>query len=277
MLTDWNGLMMAALAKAALVLDDDLYGKAARKAANFILHKMRREGRLLHRFRDGEASFRGNLEDYAFMVWGLLELYELDFELSHLKAAVELNEVMLSHFWDGEQGGLFFTPDDGEELLVRLKEVYDGAVPSGNSVAALNLLRLSRITGDPKLDDRARLLFKAFSAEVESFPAAHTFLMLALEYALGASHEVVVVGEEGATDTDTLLKALSSQYLPDKVVLFKPSGEKGEGLPAIVPFTKDMKMIDGKATAYVCTNCTCKAPATEAEKMLGQLGVHRPA
>jgi hypothetical protein len=276
-LADWNGLMVAALARAAVALGEDRFGKAAETAAAFILHRMRREGRLLHRFRDGDASFSANLEDHAFLGWGLLELYEWNFDPAHLKNALELIDEMLKHFWDKEGGGFFFTPDDGEGLLVRPKEVYDGAIPSGNSVAAYDLLRLSRIIGDPKLEEKARLLFKAFSAEVESFPAAHTFLMLALEFALGPSHEVVVAGEKGAADTNALLKALHSEFLPNTVILFKPSGEKGDEISALAPFTKEMKPLDGNATAYVCTQCTCKAPTTDPEKMLEQLGIHPPA
>jgi uncharacterized protein len=267
-LTDWNGLMIAALARAAVVLGRDQYGKAARKAAGFILHRMRKDGRLLHRFRDGDASFSGNLEDYAFLVWGLRELYEWDFDPAHLKTAVELNAEMLEHFWDKEQGGLFFTPDDGEKLLVRQKEVYDGAIPSGNSVAALNLLRLGLLTGDQKLDERARKLMNAFTAEIESFPAAYTNLMNALDLATGPSCEVVIAGEEGREDTVAMLDAARSRFQPNKVVLLKAPGEKGEALTELAPFTNDMKMVDGKATAYVCTGGSCKQPETDPGKML---------
>jgi hypothetical protein len=270
-LTDWNGLMIAALARAAIVLEHDQYGKAARKAANFILHRMKKDGRLLHRFRDGDAAFKGSLEDYAFFVWGLRELYEWDFDLAHLKAAVELNAEMLEHFWDKEQGGLFFTPDDGEELLMRQKEVYDGAIPSGNSVAALNLLRLGLLTGEQKLAEKARKLMKAFSAEIDSFPAAHANMMIALDLSMGPSCEIVIVGDEDKEDTKAMLMALNSRFVPNKVVLFKAPGEKGDALAELAPFTKDMKMIDGKATAYVCTGGSCKQPVTDTEKMLEQL------
>jgi uncharacterized protein YyaL (SSP411 family) len=271
-LTDWNGLMIAALARCAVALGEDRYGKAARKAAGFILHKMRKDGRLLHRFREGDASFSGNLEDYAFLVWGLRELYSWDFDPDHLKAALELNSVMLEHFWDGEQGGLFFTPDDGEQLLTRQKEIYDGAIPSGNSVAAQNLLRLGLMTGEPKLTEKAHRLMKAFSAEIDSFPAAHTHLMMALDLAIGPSCEVVIAGEAGKEDTDALLGAARSRLWPNKVIMLKLSGEKGEALAELAPFTKDMKMVDGKATAYVCAGGSCKQPVTDPETMMEQLG-----
>ncbi|MBM4248641.1 MAG: thioredoxin domain-containing protein [Euryarchaeota archaeon] len=270
-LADWNGLIVAALARAAVVLGRDRYGKAARKAADFVEKRMRRDGRLLHRFRDGDASFAGNLEDHAFMVWGLLELYDWDHDPSHLEAALELNGLMLGHFWDGEGGGLFFTPDDGEELLIRQKEAYDGAIPAGNSVAAMNLLRLGLLTGDPKLAERGREVVRAFSADMESLPAAHTHLMSALALSLGPTREVVIAGEPEAEDTAAMLKALRAEFLPDLVVLLKPPGEKGEALAKLAPFTKDMKMHDGKATAYVCTGGTCKQPVTEPGTMLALL------
>jgi len=267
-LTDWNGLVIAALARTSAVTGDDRFGRAAKKAAGFILKKLRRDGRLLHRFRDEDAAFPANLEDHAFLVWGLIELYEWDPDPVHLKAALELNETMLGHFWDGERGGLFFTPDDGEALLVRPKEIYDGALPSGNSVAALNLLRLARLTGEARLEKKAQELLETFSDEVESFPAAHTHLMSALDFALGPSHEVVIVGEEDASDTKALFKALHSVYLPAMVTLFKPAGEEGEELARLAPFTKEMKPVDGKATAYVCTGGACKQPVCDPEKML---------
>jgi len=147
-LTDWNGLMIAAFAKAAQVLGqpapgqtpgDQDYSLAARRAADFILAKMRGpDGRLLHRYRDG-PGIQANLDDYSFMIWGLIELYEAVFDTQYLQAALDLIRAMIDHFWDNESGGFYFTPDDGERLLVRHKEIYDGAVPSGNSVAMLNL------------------------------------------------------------------------------------------------------------------------------------------
>jgi hypothetical protein len=271
-LTDWNGLMIAAMARAARVLDEDTYGKAASKAANFILRRMRNDTRLLHRYRDGDVAHSGSLEDYAFLVWGLLELFELHFETPFLKAAVELNEAMLSHFWDPERGGLFFSPDDGEKLLVRQKDVYDGAMPSGNSVAACNLMRLSRMTGDVKLEEHARELMRAFSAEIASFPAAHTHLLQALDMAIGPSRELVISGEGNAPDTGALLNAIRSGYFPNVVVLLRRTGEKGNELAEIAPFVKEMRPMDGKASAYVCTRCSCKQPVTDVHAMLELLG-----
>ena len=148
-LTDWNGLMIAALAKAGNVLDNQKYTAAAAKAADFILQNLTDDkGRLLKRYRKGKAGLSAHLNDYAFMVWGLLELYQATFEIKYLKDAIELNQQMLSHFWDEENGGLYMTADDSEKLLVRSKTIYDGAIPSGNSVAVFNLLRLGHMTGN---------------------------------------------------------------------------------------------------------------------------------
>ena len=146
-LTDWNGLMIAALAKGSQALDEPQYAKAAARAADFILKRLRRsDGRLLHMFRDGESPLPGYLDDYAFLVWGLIDLYESTFDVRYLKEAISLNEEMIKLFWDKKDGGLFFSGEDNEKLIMNRKEIYDGAIPSGNSVAALNLLKLGRIT-----------------------------------------------------------------------------------------------------------------------------------
>lgn len=147
-LTSWNGLMIAALARGGRVLGDERYTAAAEKAVSFIWRYLRREdGRLLARYRDGEAAYLAYVDDYAYLAWGLLELYEAGFDVSHLEKAIELTHQMLDLFADEEKGGLFFYGRDAEQLLTRPKEVYDGALPSGNSVAACNLIRLARMTG----------------------------------------------------------------------------------------------------------------------------------
>ena len=144
-----------------------------------MLEKMRdKDGRLLHRFRDGEVSIQGNLDDYAFIIWGLIELYELTFDSPYLRHALSFTDLLITHFWDAEQGGFFFTPDDGETLIVRQKEIYDGAIPSGNSVSMLNLLRLGRMTGRVDLEEKGARIAKAFSRKVEAFPPAFTQLLV---------------------------------------------------------------------------------------------------
>jgi len=275
-LTDWNGLMVAALGKAAQALGEPAYAAAAARAADFILQTLRTpEGRLLHRYRQGETAIPAYLDDYAFFIWGLLELYETGFEVKYLQAAVELNDIVLRHFWDGREGGFFFTADDAEELLVRKKEIYDGAVPSGNSVMALNLLRLARITGETGLEARAAQIGAAFSANVSRYPAGYTFLMLALDFAVGPNYEVVIVGKPGAEDTRAMAQALQQRFIPNKVLLFLPVGKKDSGISRIAGFTRAMKPLKGRAAAYVCRSHACELPTADVEKMLELLGQDR--
>ena len=266
-LTDWNGLMIAALSRAAQALQEPRYAAAAQRAAGFILEKMRNpEGRLLHRYR-GEAGIQANLDDYAFLIWGLIDLYETVFEVNYLQAALQLNQVMLQHFWDGEKGGLFFTPDDGDTLLLRQKEFYDGAVPSGNSAAMLNLLRLSRLTGDPGLEEKARGIARALSSAACSQPMGHSMLLCALDFALGPSLEIALVGSSQDGDILKMLSAIRSRFLPNKVVLVVSGAKIGK----MAPFTESLVRLKGRATAYVCSGHRCLMPITDPEKMIDLL------
>lgn len=274
-LTDWNGLMIAAFAKGAQVLDDDKYLKAAKNAADFMLSQMQTDdGRLLHRFRDGEAVIPAYIDDYAFLTWGLLELYEATFSVDYLKAAINLNDTAIEHFWDESSGGYFFTADDSEDLIYRSKEIYDGAVPSGNAVAMSNLMRLGRVTGDPSLEQRASELSNAFSGTIAQSPSNHTQLMMALDFAVGPSYEVVIVGDPEASST--LLDKLRSEYIPNMVVIMKPDDEESPEITKIAAFTKAHTSIDGKPTAYVCLNFQCKLPTTDPDEMLALLRENLP-
>jgi hypothetical protein len=266
-LTDWNGLMIAALSRAAQALQKPRYAAAAKRAAGFILEKMRNpEGRLLHRYR-GEAGIQANLDDYAFLIWGLVDLYETVFDANYLQAALQLNQVMLQHFWDGEKGGLFFTPDDAKALLLRQKEFYDGAVPSGNSAAMLNLLRLSRLTGDPGLEEKARGIARALSSAACSQPMGHSMLLCALDFALGPSLEIALVGSSQDGDILKMLSAIRSRFLPNKVVLVVSGAKIGK----MAPFTESLVRLKGRATAYVCSGHRCLMPITDPEKMIDLL------
>ncbi|HEX3036534.1 MAG TPA: thioredoxin domain-containing protein [Thermodesulfobacteriota bacterium] len=268
-LTDWNGLMIAALAKGGQIFDDVKYTEAAGRAANFILKDMRnQEGRLLHRYREGEAGIQANVDDYAFLIWGLLELYETTFNVGYLKTALDLNGTLIEHFWDDTNGGFYFTPDDGEDLLVRQKEIYDGAVPSGNSVAMLNLIRLGRITANSDLEQKAAKIGRAFSTRVKQAPMAYTQLMVALDFGLGPSYEVIIAGNSQADDTKNMLKALRNQFIPNKVVLLRPVETESPEITHIAEYTKDQLSLNGGATAYVCRNYECEFPTTDIGKML---------
>ena len=268
-LTDWNGLMIAALARGGRILEEKDYSGAAIRAAEFIFRHMRvKEGRLLHRFKDGTRGITANLDDYAFMTWGLIELYETTFDPKYMKRAIELTQTMISHFWDEKSGGFFFTPDDGEGLIMRKKEIYDGAVPSGNSVAMLNLLKLARFTGRADLEEKAFEIGRAFSREVKEHPSAYTQLMTAVDFGIGPSYEVVIVGEPDGPDTKAMLSALRGRYIPNKVTILHSNEKDSSGMDVPAHFFTRYKRIDDKATAYVCLNNACKSPTTDTAKML---------
>jgi uncharacterized protein YyaL (SSP411 family) len=262
-LTDWNGLMIAALAKAAQALHEEKYATAATKAADFILEKMQTaDGRLLHRYR-GEAAISANLDDYAFLIWGLIDLYETVFDVKYLKAALELNQVMMRHFWDKDQGGFFFSADDSEAMLLRKKEFYDGAIPSGNSIAMLNLLRLMHLSGRSELEESAWDLAHSFAASGEQ-PLGHSMLLCSLDYALGPASEIALVGSLQDAGIIAMLQAIRSRFLPNKSIVLVCGEEIGE----IAPFTKNLVQVEGKSTAYVCNDHVCSLPATSPEKMM---------
>jgi len=271
-LTDWNGLMVAAMARGARILDEPGYASAAKRAVDFIFSNMLdSDEHLLHRYRDGEAAIPAHLDDYTFLIHGMLELYETTFEVDYLKKALSLNEYLLDHFWDKENGGFYFTADDGEALLIRQKEIYDGAIPSGNSIAMLNLLRLGRITANPDLEEKAARIGRAFFENVRQLPSAHTQLMIAVDFAVGPSLEVVIVGNSRAKETKEMLQAIGSKFIPNKVVILLPIGIDSTEIKGIAPFTTDQPSIDNKTTAYVCVNHNCKLPTTDIEKMLSLL------
>jgi uncharacterized protein len=275
-LTDWNGLMIAALARGAQVLGDRACLDAAVKSAEFILDCLRKPGgRLLHRYRDGEAAIPAHLDDYAFLVWGLIELYEASFDAAFLKSALELNEDMISNFWDHDKGGFFFTAVDGEKLLVRKKEAGDAAVPSGNAVSMLNMLRLSRFTGRADLDQRAAETGRAFSGQVQQAPSAFTFLMSAVDFALGPSYEIVISGGSNSPDTFEMLSALRKNFIPNKSVILRPLDVDEPHIVNLAEFIKAHGGKDNRATAYICLNNICKTPTNDPAEMLKLLGVRK--
>ena len=268
-LTDWNGLMIAAMAKAAQTFDNPEYANAAKKAADFILLKIRNsEGKLYHRYRDGEIAIQGFLDDYAFFIWGLIEIYETDFDVKYLKVALELTEEMIKHFWDEKSGGFYFTADDAESVILRRKEIYDGATPSGNSVAMLNLLRLGRMTANTEFEEKAVQIGRAFSKNISQSPVAYTQLMAALDFELGNPYEIVLAGNSQSAETKAMLKALRERFIPNKAVILRPTEVESPEIIYLADYTRDMSSIDGKTTAYVCQNYSCKQPTTEIEKML---------
>jgi hypothetical protein len=268
-LTDWNGLMIAALAKGAKAFGEKKYSDASERAAKFILKKLRSSnGRLLHRYRDGQSAIMASVDDYAFLIWGLVDLYEATFDVVYLRAAIDLQKEMNKHFWDDKNGGFYFTADDGEKLLLRQKEIYDAAIPSGNSVAMLNLLRLGRIAADVGFEEKAAKLNKAFSDDVRKMPSAYPQLMMAVNFAEGPSYEVVIAGDRKDKSTKEMLREIRRAFIPNKVMILRPTEEKMPEITALAAYTRYHTTIDNKATAYVCRNYNCALPTTDAKKML---------
>jgi len=270
-LTDWNGLMIAALAKGAQVFNDSQLAGVAKRATGFILNTMQKDGRLLHRFRDGEAALSASIDDYAFLIWGIIELYEATFEPVYLHTALNLNTDMIKLFWDHKNGGFYFTPEDGEHLMVRQKQFQDSAVPSGNSVAMWNLMRLSRITANSNFEKMASEMAKLMAHRVKQFPQSHTHLVVALDLLLSRCSEVVVVGDLNKPDTQRMIKAIRNRFLPHIVVLYRPCLEEKPEITLLAPYTQHHKAIKNRATAYVCVETQCKAPTTDIQKMLRML------
>ena len=260
-LTDWNGLMIAALSQGGQVLGDDAYIDAAKNAVKFVLESLRdKNGRLVKRSRLGKAGLQPHLDDYSFMVFGLLNLYEATFDPSYLASALELTEIMMADFSD-KNGGFFIGSKDAEKLMIRAKDSYDGAIPSGNSVAALNLFRLGKITGNTKWTDLGYSTLKAFTDKAKQSPTGFSHMMTAFMFDFKNPKEVVLVGDSNDPETQKTISAIRKNYSPNKVILFKDVSNP-DALLQVAPWTKDHVMINGSPTFYVCENFACKQPTT---------------
>jgi uncharacterized protein YyaL (SSP411 family) len=258
-LTDWNGLMIAALAKAGAVLNEPKFIEAATKTADFALKQMRKGDTLYHRYAKGETAVEGFLDDYAFLVYGLIELYEATLEDKYLQAAAELTKSMTAKFWDNKNGGFYQTQE--ATAMPKMKQLYDGAAPSGNSVALYDLLWLSRLINEPPYDAMAAQMIKTFAREVEGMPEMFTFFVSALDFQVGPSFNVVLVGDLKEKDTQEMLNTLRKHYLPTTVIALKSPSKAGLGY----------EQIEGKATAYVCRDQTCLPPTNSLALMLESL------
>ena len=272
-LGDWNGLMAAALALAGRVFGEPKWIEAAESATAFVHLRMRApDGRLLHRYRSGDASIPAFLDDYVFLTTAHLELYDATFDARHLQLAVELQRRTVELFHDHEHGGFFFSATDNEKLLVRQKEVYDGAIPSGNSMAAHNLVRLARLTGDDSFRRLADGVFGAFAKEAERLPSAHAQLMSALLRASAPSLEVVIAGEPEGADTRALLDVVRASEQPSAAVLVVAPGAAGAAVRELAAFAEAYEPVEGRAAAYVCRDFSCRLPTTDPRKLAELLG-----
>jgi uncharacterized protein YyaL (SSP411 family) len=268
-LTSWNGLMIGAFALGARVLGEPAYADAARGAAAFIERRLVDvpTGRLMRRYRDGEARIEGQLDDYAFYVQGLIELYTTTGDPAYLRRAVELTEQQLELFGDPSGGGFFDTAGNDPTLLVRMKEHHDGAEPSGNSVAAWNLLRLAELTDRPHWRSHARGIFQAEARILTSQPVSLPMMTGALGFLHSEPHQVFIVGPAEDERTIALREELFARFLPHMVVHLVEPGRQQEALATVLPFAGTLTMVNGVPTAYVCRHFVCELPTTLPEEL----------
>jgi uncharacterized protein YyaL (SSP411 family) len=265
-LTAWNGLMIAAFAKAAQVLGDEQYVKAAEETVEFVYDNLMRkeDGRLLARYRDGEAAFPAYLEDYAFLAWGLVELYEATLDIEYLEKALHLVGDMRDLFWDERAGGFFYYGKDGESLITRSKELYDGAMPSGNSVAAWVLMRLSRMTVNADLEELVQKMLRVFAADLWRYPRAYAAFLLAVDLFYGSPRQIVVANEAGRGEMKDILAEIGQHFIPNAVVLYNDPTREAT-VAKLIPHVQAQGPVEGKPTVYICENFACQKPVTDRE------------
>jgi len=265
----WNGLMISAYARAAQVIDEPRYLEIATRSANFVRTKLYDPSRkILYRsYREGRSNIEGFADDYAFVVQGLLDLYEASFDIEWLKFAIELQQTQDGLFFDEKNGGYFSSSGRDESVFVRMKDDNDGAEPAASSVAALNLLRLSQIYVDPKIAERARKTIDAFATILSQFPSGMPEMLVAVQNSLGKPRQIVIAGKKDSPETKALLKEVRRHFLPNTIVILadgvggqKYLGEKNEAIRA-------MSTVEGKPAAFVCENFTCKAPVTDSKQL----------
>jgi uncharacterized protein YyaL (SSP411 family) len=268
-LTAWNGLMLASFAEASVILDRADYADVARNNARFVLKNLSHDGLLLRTYKDGQAKLNGYLEDYAFFVDGLLALFEATGEFEWLTEAITLTRKMIDEFWDEAEGGFFFTGKSHEELIVRSKDYFDNATPSGNSVAAEVLLRLGLLTGEDDYIRRAVTVFRLVAKSVQSYPSAFGRVLCALDFHLSATREIVILGEKDSADTKALRMEVWKTFLPNKIVVLASPAEIPAG--ETIPLLQGRNLVNNQATAFVCEGYTCKQPTTQPDKLASQL------
>jgi uncharacterized protein YyaL (SSP411 family) len=262
-LTAWNGLMMASFAEAGVILNRPDYTDVARRNAEFLILNLRKDGALLRTWKDGVAKFNAYLEDYAFLIDGLVTLFETTGEFRWLTKALALTVVMIKEFWDEDAGGFFFTGTSHENLIVRSKDFFDNATPSGNSVAALALLKLAVFSGEEKYRNIATATLRAIVDQARKYPSGFGYALSAVDFLLSTPKEIAIVGKD-PFDFQPLLQEVWRHYLPNKVVA--PSF----GID-VIPLLANRPLVNGLATAYVCEHYTCQQPVTGPAELADQL------
>jgi hypothetical protein len=272
-ITSWNGHMISALARAAQVLGEKRYLAAAERAAGFIRDKLYdpASGLLLRRYRDGEAGLDGQLDDYAFLVNSLLDLYEASFDIAWLQWAMALTEKQIALFADEELGGFFETSGADQSVLVRLKADYDGAEPTGNSVSALNLLRLAWITGKEEWLKRGGATIEAFGNRLNEYPPILPQMLVAHDFKGSKPRQIVVAGKLGRPDTEIMLAMIRKRFLPGKIVLLADGGPGQEFLEKYQPMLAELPAQENKTTVYLCENFSCQLPTSDLAELAKRL------
>ena len=266
-LTAWNGLMLAAFAEAARVLDRPDYLSTALKNAGFLLAHLKKDGRLLRTWKNGQARLMGYLEDYTFLADGLLALYQTTFDEHWFTEAQTLMDTVLAHFTDSQNGGFFDTADDHEELVVRPKSLQDNAIPSGNSMAVRVLLQLATYTGQSHYHDPAHKTLGALQPVMSQYAGGFAHWLGSMEYALASVKEVALIGRPEKADIQEMLAVLQKPYRPNLVTALAVD----ETANSAIPLLNRRPQVDGQSTAYVCQNFACQLPVTTAEMLEGQL------
>ncbi|MEX0777764.1 MAG: thioredoxin domain-containing protein [Phycisphaeraceae bacterium] len=269
----WNGLMISPLARAGVILGEPHYTEAAAKAADFIRANLYdQDAHTLTRvWREGRSDINGFLSDYAFFIHGLLDLYETTLDIRWLKLALDLQAKQDALFWDAQAGGYFDTTGTDPSVLLRMKEDSDNAEPSANSIAALNLLRLSQMTDSRELRDKAEKTLRAFAGRLSNYPAAMPQMLVAFDFHLDKPKQIVLAGKPGAPDTRAMLKEIYARYIPNKIILSADGGQGQKLLAQRVTFLQSVAPINGRATAFVCENYVCKLPTNEPPKLAAVL------
>lgn len=266
-LADWNGLVIAALAKAGAAFNNEQYIEQAIRCWKFIEAEMLAdENTLKHRYRQGNTAIEGYVDDYAFIIWGLLELYETTFNIDYLDRALSLNKEFVNHFWDGNDGGFYFTSADAEVLLGRKKEIFESAMPSGNSIAMMNLLRLGRITGNTKWEYMTDKMHGLFAGSIKKTPTSFGAALQSMDFVMGPSREIIISGKIDDPQTEQFVSALQNQFLPRAVIVLNDPEE--DVIHSIIPYLADYGMRDDRPTAYICQNYACELPTNEPQKMM---------
>ncbi|KGN00805.1 thioredoxin domain-containing protein [Clostridium botulinum] len=263
-LTAWNALMIVALAYAGRVFENQEYINRAKKAYNFIENNLiRKDGRLLARFRHGEAAYIAYLEDYSFLVWALIELYEATFESYYLNQALYFKDEMIKLFWDEESYGFFHSGKDGEKLILNLKDSYDMAIPSGNSVAAMNLIKLSKITGDNTLAEKAYKMIEGFGGNITESLQSHSIFLIAYMSYIRPSRQIIIAAEKEDEVFKDMIRETNKRFMP-----FTTMRLNDGDLEDVIPFIKNERKMDNKTTAYICENFSCNRPVDNIEDFI---------